>query len=167
MGRTGGLEANGRGPTRETPAHRTLVVLGSRGRASHQWESTSTALKAKLDTPTCSTQDLVAQHVPTVSHTQLLLPEDLCLMDQETQQTLEDFWWKRLPDLSFTQAGFGGPLYFGFTEAGDASNTEGNTTEQETCRKTISKEKKKKQVSFQIIRVEDGRTYKRCKNSKN
>lgn len=43
----------------------------------------------------------MAQHVPAVSHAQLLLPEDLCLMDHETQQTPEDFWWKRLPNLSF------------------------------------------------------------------
>ena len=75
-GRTEGLEANGRcltggevaGAAPAPPAHGTPVALSGGGRTSHQCASTSTAQEAKLDTPTCSSQDLMAQprprHVP-------------------------------------------------------------------------------------------------------
>lgn len=96
-----------------TPAHRTLVALGGEGRMSHQWESTSTAQEAKPDTPTCSTQDLVVQHVSVMSHVQLLFPEDRCTMDHTNSDTgssgrflvekiarslilLGKFWWSSI-----------------------------------------------------------------------
>lgn len=124
-GRTEGLEANckvpGRCPTGgeaagavpASPAHGTPVALGGGGRTSHWWESTSTAQETKLDTPTCSTEDLEVQHVPSVSHVQLLLPEDLCPMDHVNSDTADSgrflvekiirsliplgkFWWSSL-----------------------------------------------------------------------
>lgn len=103
------------------------MALGGRRRTSHWWESTSTAQEAKLDTRTCSTQDLVAQHVPAVTLVQLLPPEDLCPMDHVNSDIADSgrFLVEKITS-------FGGPLYFAFTPrhyeyAEDASNTEGST----------------------------------------